>query len=115
MLIKNSRFLVASLSVAAVFHSSMVLSAPSSDDLEHCKVMSEIANAVMGARQAGVRMSKAMESASKGTDYWSTVTAMLVEEAYKEPIHSDEATKSTVADGFEDRIYASCLRTRDKK
>lgn len=90
------------------------VAAPSAQDLTHCKTMSEIANAVMAARQAGVRMSAAMESASRADDYWSAISSTLIEEAYKEPIRADETAKAAVAGEFEDTIYASCLRTRNK-
>lgn len=69
----------------------------------------------MRARQSGVRMSDAMESAAKGQGYWATVSSMLVEEAYKEPIRVAEADQDAVSEEFEDSIYGSCLRTRSTK
>lgn len=102
------------VTIAAISSPNVAFSASSATDLTHCKTMSEIASAVMGARQAGVRMSAAMESASKADDYWATISSTLIEEAYKEPIRSDETEKVAIAEEFEDTIYASCLRTRNK-
>lgn len=51
-------------------------------------------------------MSNAMENAAKGGSYWSKVSSQLVEQAYKEPVHTDESTRISAAESFEDRAYA---------
>ena len=89
--------------------------AASSADLELCKTMSGVASSVMEARQAGVRMSRLMEKAAEIGGYWGELMPVFIEEAYKQPAFTSDEDQTAATAEFEDKVYASCLRTRGKK
>ncbi|MGE6916724.1 hypothetical protein [Achromobacter kerstersii] len=77
--------------------------------------MSGVASSVMEARQAGVRMSRLMEKAAEIGGYWGELMPVFIEEAYRQPVFSSDEEQTAATADFEDKIYASCLRTRGKK
>jgi hypothetical protein len=76
---------------------------------EHCEVIADLAEGLMGARQAGASLSAVMSIAAAEPQVRELVEAMILD-AWSEPRwRTDESQSRAVAD-FRDRMHLLCLR-----
>lgn len=76
---------------------------------ERCNVMAGLAGSIMGARQAGVPMSKSMETAED-----DKLTQMIVLEAYDSPRYNGMELKQREISEFRDKWYMYCAKALRK-
>lgn len=75
-----------------------------------CRALSDLAEAIMKNRQAGVAMTRAMEVTDGiEIEYLRKLVRGFVIEAYKEPHYQTESYKQRAITNFSDVVYLECL------
>ena len=83
-------------------------------DAEACKMVSQIAEKIMTARQVGVPMANAMDVMIDSPGVLGNAGKVLVEMAYEVPRFQTEEFQHREVVEFGNQAYSMCLRAKSK-
>ncbi|MGS0941022.1 hypothetical protein ACVA51_10680 [Pseudomonas luteola] len=99
--------------LAAVSSSTALAATPSSEMLDTCKKISEMAGTVMKARQEGVSMSRMMDITAEKKSL-NDVTTLMITQAYDRTRMNSEDGKLKAINDYKDQYYGLCLKRLNK-
>lgn len=94
------------LTLGALLLSPVAMSAETPTKLEYCTGMSELAEAVMMARQSNVPLHTLLANPEVNTN---DIAVMLVKMAYNEPVMRADKNKVSQINEFSSKVMLTCL------
>ena len=93
----------------------LVSLAPAANASPVCNALSELAESVMQARQAGVDMSDMYQSASEGeSEKINNIHRQLVRMAFSIPAYNTPEFKDREIRDFKNKAFATCVEARNE-
>lgn len=100
--------------VAALFFIQQALAAkPTQEVLVFCTGVSEMANAIMTARQNDASMAKLMKAKS-GDEGVNDLSSTMIEDAFSTSSFSTAEFKNKAISEFENKWFAACIKAKNK-
>lgn len=75
-----------------------------------CNALATLAKSIMGSRQSGMPMTKAIGLINSENKEVADVTRKLVIAAYEEPAWNNKALQQKATTDFQNRIYLPCIK-----
>lgn len=96
--------------VSALFFGVLASSQGAFADDSRCASVAFLAKQIMSGRQAGVPMTKAIETSKNDNKTVEKLSRLLVIAAYEEPAYGTTAMQEKAITEFENEIYLPCIK-----